>query len=368
MAMVQLRSSCRSARAALACLQGFHFGRASLMDHLTIAQFLGILVVMLAAAKLCGALTNAIGQPTVLGELLAGVLLGSSVLGLVNPDVEVIHLLAELGVIILLFAIGLETDLGKLLGAGGSSAAVAAVGVILPFALGYGACRLLGHSNLVATVSGAALTATSVGITARVLSDLGRLHEPESQIILGAAVIDDIIGLVILTVVSGLARGEQITALGVARITGIAFGFLAATLVVGSLVIPHLVRAASRIGLPGTTTILAVILAFGLAWLADNAGSAVIIGAFAAGLLIAKTPKAHEVERGVTELGNFFVPLFFVSVGAAVDVRVFNPLDSSNRSTLLIGGLLIVAAVTGSSRPVTQLPGSRGKRASSVWA
>ena len=198
------------------------------MDHLTVAQFLGLLVIMLATARLCGALAKAIGQPSVLGELVAGVLLGSSVVGLVDPKVEVVHLLAELGVILLLFAIGLETDLRKLLRVGGASAAVATVGVVLPFALGYGACRVLGLPNLVAIVAGAALTATSVGITARVLSDLGRLQEPESQIVLGAAVIDDIIGLVILTVVAGLAQGEQVTALGVARITGVAFGFLIA--------------------------------------------------------------------------------------------------------------------------------------------
>ena len=315
------------------------------MEHLSVPQFLGLLVVMLGAARLCGAVAKALGQPTVLGELVAGVLLGSSVLGLVNPHVEVIHLLAELGVILLLFAIGLETDLRKLMKVGGASAAVATVGVVLPFALGYAACRLLGLGNLVAIVAGAALTATSVGITARVLSDLGRLQEPESQIVLGAAVIDDVIGLVILTVVAGLTQGEQITALGVARITGVAFGFLAITLVVGSSVVPHLVRLASQIDLPGTTTILALILALGLAWLAEQAGSAVIIGAFAAGLLLARTPKAHEIEHGVTELGNFFVPLFFVSVGAAVDVRVFNPLDPANHRTLLVGGLLIVTAV-----------------------
>jgi Na+:H+ antiporter len=332
------------------------------MEHLSVPQFLGLLVVMLGAARLCGAVAKALGQPTVLGELVAGVLLGSSVLGLVNPHVEVIHLLAELGVILLLFAIGLETDLRKLMKVGGASAAVATVGVVLPFALGYAACRLLGLGNLVAIVAGAALTATSVGITARVLSDLGRLQEPESQIVLGAAVIDDIIGLVILTVVAGLTQREQVTALGVARITGVAFGFLAITLVVGSSVVPHLVRLASRIDLPGTTTILALILALGLAWLAEQAGSAVIIGAFAAGLLLARTPKAHEIEHGVTELGNFFVPLFFVSVGAAVDVRVFNPLDPANRSTLFVGGLLILAAVVGKFAAGYAAPWFKGKK------
>lgn len=332
------------------------------MEHPDVPSLLGILVVMLAVAKLCGALAKAIRQPTVLGELVAGVLLSASVLGVVDPKAEVIHFLAEVGVIVLLFSIGLETDLKSLLKVGPASAAVATVGLILPFALGYGACRLLGLENLVAIVAGAALTATSVGITARVLSDLGRMQEPESQIILGAAVIDDIIGLVILTVVGGLAAGNEVTAFGVAKITAVAFGFLIATLVIGSFVVPHIARLVSRIDLPGTSTILAVILAFGLAWLADKAGSAVIIGAFAAGLLLAGTPQVHEIEHGITELGNFFVPLFFVSVGASVDVRVFNPLDSANYQTLIIGGLLIVAAIVGKFAAGYAVPGFKGKK------
>jgi Kef-type K+ transport system membrane component KefB len=137
------------------------------------------------------------------------------------------------------------------------------------------------------------------------------LQEPESQIILGAAVIDDVIGLVILTVVTGLTRGDHITILGVAQIPAVAFGFLIATVVVGSFIVPHVVRLLSRADSRGTTAILALMLAFRLAWLADQAGSAVIIGAFAGGLVLAKTPNAHEIEHGVTELGTFFVPHFF---------------------------------------------------------
>src|SRR5262245_44684500 len=127
------------------------------MEQLSVSQFLGLLVAMLAAAKLCGALAKSVGQPTVLGELMAGVLLGTSVLGIVNPQVEVVHLLAELGVILLLFAIGLETDLRKLLSGGGTSASVATVGVALPFVLGYAACRLFGLSNPESIVAGSAL-------------------------------------------------------------------------------------------------------------------------------------------------------------------------------------------------------------------
>ncbi|WP_422931973.1 cation:proton antiporter [Singulisphaera sp. PoT] len=330
---------------------------------MNVPQFLGILVLTLGVAKLFAGLARLTGQPTVLGELLAGIVLGSSVLGVIKPESEVIHLLAELGVIILLFAIGLETDLGKLMKVGGNSAAVAMVGVILPFALGYGVCHLLGFGGLTAIVAGASLTATSVGITARVLSDLGRMQEPESQIILGAAVIDDIIGLIILTVVSGLTKGEQVTPWGVARITGSAFGFLVATLVVGSLVLPLVVKLAGRIKLPATPTILALMLALGLAWLADRAGSAVIIGAFVAGVLLARTPKALDIEHGITELGNFFVPIFFVSVGAAVDVRVFNPLNPANHATLIVGGLLIVAAVAGKFAAGYAVPWFKGKKA-----
>jgi Kef-type K+ transport system membrane component KefB len=317
------------------------------MEHLDVPQTLGILVIMLAAAKLFGALAQRIGQPAVLGELVAGVALGTSALGIVDTHNDVLHLLAEIGVVILLFEIGLETDLRKLVRVGGASAVVAMVGVALPFALGYAVCRMLGLVNLVAIVAGATLTATSVGITARVLSDLNRLQDPESQIILGAAVIDDVIGLVILAVVGGLTEGREVTIAGTAATTGIAFGFLFGTVLIGRFVVPPLFRFASRGDLPGTPTMLAVMLAFGLAWLASVSGSALIIGAFAAGLLLRDTPSAHEIERGVAHLGHFFVPLFFVTVGAAVDVRVLNPLQTANHSTLLIAGLLIVAAVVG---------------------
>lgn len=317
------------------------------MDHLDLPQFLGLLVAILAAAKAFGALAQWIGQPAVLGELCAGVVLGGSVLGIVNPKIEVLHLLSELGVIILLFAIGLETDLKKLLKVGGASTVVALVGVVLPFSLGYAVCLVLGLSNITAVMAGAALTATSVGITARVLSDLNRLQEPESQIVLGAAVIDDVVGLVILAVVAGVARGEGVSLWGVTSTTLIAFGFLIATLLIGRLVVPPMVRRLSKIDLPGTPTMLALLLAFGLAWLANYAGSATIIGAFAAGLIIRETPVAHEIERGITALGHFFVPLFFIMVGAAVDLTVFNPLHSENHRTLVIGGALIVAAVIG---------------------
>ncbi len=310
------------------------------VQHFDVPHYLGILVVILATAKLTGVLAQRIGQPAVLGELVAGVLLGTSVVGLVDPKDDILHLLGELGVILLLFEIGLETDLRKLMRVGTASAAVATAGVILPFALGYGTCLLLGLDNLKAVIVSASLTATSVGITARVLADLNRLQEPESQIILGAAVIDDVIGLVILAVVLGMVQGDDVTILGVVRTTVVAFGFLIFTILLGRLVIPTLVRWVLGVTPAGTAPILAVVVAFALAWLASLAGSAMIIGAFAAGVLLRETPQAHEMERGVVHLGRFFVPLFFVTVGASVDVR-----SLADSSTLVIGGLLIVVAV-----------------------
>ena len=315
--------------------------------HLDVPHVLGTLAVVLVAAKVVGAAAVRVGQPAVLGELVAGVLVGVSGLGLIDPKADALPLLAELGVLILLFLIGLETDLRGLLSVGPASAAVAIVGVVLPFALGYGACRLLGLAHLPAIVAGAALTATSVGITARVFSDLGRLGSPEARIVLGAAVIDDVLGLVILSMVSGLTEGEQITARSVLATTGTAFGFLLVTVAIGRWAVPPLFGRIERLGVRGTLGIAGLVLVFGLAWLADRAGSAMILGAFAAGLLLAGTPQAREIERDATALGHLLVPIFFVAVGAAVDLRTLNPIDPARRFTLLVGVVLIVAAVLG---------------------
>lgn len=316
------------------------------MEH-QVPQFLGLLVLILGTAKVLGTAAKWIGQPAVLGELVAGVLLGSSAFGWVDPNQETLHLLAEIGVIFLLFEIGLETDLKKLLQVGGTATVVAIVGVVLPFALGYAACRFRGLEPLVATVVGATLTATSVGITARVLADLGRLQERESQIILGAAVLDDVVGLIILAVVSKLSAGGTVSALDVAWIAAVAFGFLIVTLLVGSWLVPLVVRWLVRPGDSALATALAVMLAFALAWLAHTCGSAMILGAFVAGLLLRKTSLLHEIERGIAPLGHFFVPIFFVTIGAAVDLRTFNPMVAENQRSLWAGGLLIVAAVVG---------------------
>jgi Kef-type K+ transport system membrane component KefB len=317
------------------------------MDPPNIPHLLLILTVILGVAKLGGALAQSAGQPAVLGELIGGILVGRSVLGIVDANAEAIHFMSELGVVILLFAIGLETDIGRLLKVGATSLAVAVVGVALPFVLGFAVCRWLGLTSLVSIMAGATLTATSVGITARVLADLGRLHDAEGQIILGAAVIDDILGLIILTVVTALAAGQEVSWRGVLSATGSAIGFLMATMLIGRLVVPRVFRWAALVQLPGTATSLALIAAFGLAWLADRCGSALIIGAFAAGLLVVSAPGAHKIERGITELGHFFVPLFFVTVGASVDVRALDPFKPEGRIALGMACMLIAAGIAG---------------------
>ncbi|MGH7461941.1 MAG: cation:proton antiporter, partial [Longimicrobiales bacterium] len=187
-----------------------------------VTQVLGMLAAILLAAKLLGEVAERVGQPAVLGELLAGVLLGPSLLGLVDPTTSTVHLLAEVGVVVLLFSIGLETDLKRLLEVGGTSAMVALSGVVLPFAGGFLVSVMLGLTHPQAIVMGAALTATSVGITARVLGDLGRLNHPDGQVILGAAVFDDVVGLIILAVVSDMVAGSAITVSGILLRTALA--------------------------------------------------------------------------------------------------------------------------------------------------
>lgn len=318
-----------------------------MMEHSAVSQFVGMLVAILVVAKVAGALAQRVGQPAVLGELIGGVLIGSSALGWVDPHEPALRMLAELGILLLLFAIGLETDPARLLKVGTTSATVAVVGVLLPFVMGYLACRALGLSDLRSIMAAATLTATSVGITARVLSDLGHLRAEEGQIILGAALIDDVLGLLFLTVVQGLSQGQQISVVLVLEAAGRAIGFLLTAAFAGNLVIPTVLRAAESIQLPGTVTIFAVAVCLSMAWLADRCGSAMIIGAFAAGLVLGRAPRAREIERGIAGLGHFFVPIFFVSVGASVELSALNPIIPGSAFTLLTGSVLIAVGIVG---------------------
>ncbi len=311
-------------------------------DSHEFVNILATLVAIIIATKLLGALAQRLGQPAVLGELIAGVILGGSVLGIIDPQGPVVFALAELGVLILLFEIGLHTELGSLVRVGGTAASVGVVGVALPFFGGYVAAVMLGLETLPAIVCGAALTATSVGISARVLSDLGQLDRTEGRIVLGAALIDDVIGLIILSVVTGFAAGVVPAPLPILKTAALAFGFIAVAILVGRTLVPTAFGWIARIEIAGTLGLFGLAFAFVMAWLAEHAGSAMIIGAFAAGLILNPTPQRRTIERATTEIGHFFVPVFFAAVGAAVDIRSF--LDPG---TLAIGGALIVVGMAG---------------------
>jgi Kef-type K+ transport system membrane component KefB len=305
-------------------------------------NILFVLAAVILATRLLGEIAQRFGRPAVLGELVAGVLLGSSVLGVYDPHSPLLQAFAQLGVLVLLFQIGLSTDLRSLRRFAAPALMVASVGVLLPFVGGVALMRALGVDPVAALVAGAALTPTSVGISARVFNDLGRLQSPEGQVVLGAAIFDDVIGLVILSVISGVVAGGSVTWLGVGRTAGVAVGFIAVALVMGSVAIPPLFKAVERIRSTGGLGLIALAFALSLAWLAAASGSAMIIGAFAAGLILHPTPQRREIEVSVTALGHLFVPIFFAGVGAAVELRTL-----ASPSVLLIGAALLAVGAAG---------------------
>ena len=328
------------------------------MHDLSIPELFLTLATMLVGAKLLGELAERIGQPAVLGELAAGVVLGGSLLGVVpseGPAGEVVHVLAELGVVLLLFEIGLETDLREMFRVGPASLSVASVGVVLPFLLGFLYWAYVPHAasegatdlTTAAIFVGATLTATSVGITARVLSDLHQMSSPEARIIIGAAVIDDVLGLVILSVVTGLAAGTSLAALSVLRILVVAVGFLIVAVLVGRFVAPRLFDLVVRMRVRYVLLVFAIAFAIGLSAVAALAGSALIIGAFAAGLILSGTNQFDTIEREVRPVASIFAPIFFVSVGASVNLRLLDPTREGTSSILGVAAVLTLLAVVG---------------------
>jgi Kef-type K+ transport system membrane component KefB len=299
------------------------------------------LVIVLAAAKLGGELAVRLGQPAVLGELLAGVLVGNlSLVGITTLDglwaSPSLDMLARLGVLVLLFEVGLESTVGQMLKVGAPSVLVATLGVAVPFGLGWStsAWLLPGQSAYVHAFMGATLCATSIGITARVFQDLNRLHTAEARIILGAAVIDDVMGLVILAVVGGtitaVGGGAALSGIGIALIVAKAIVFLSASLVLGVYLSPMLFKMASRLQARGVLLALGLAWCFLLAWVSSLIGLAAIVGAFAAGLILEDVHYRGFVDRGehaldelIRPISAFLVPVFFVLMGLRTDLRAF---------------------------------------------
>lgn len=316
--------------------------------------------IILAAAKLGGHFAVRLGQPAVLGELLAGVLLGNiDIAGLLwfdsLQDQPAIGILAQLGVIVLLFEVGLESTVREMFQVGLPSLLVAVLGIVAPFLLGWGAGAILlpEHSTYAHIFLGAVLTATSVGITARVLSDLGQSRSPEARVILGAAVIDDVLGLVILAVVSGLIaaadQGQALSVIEIVLVLGKSVVFLFGALALGVYLSPHLFGLASKLSGRGVLLATALIFCFTLSYLASAIGLAPIVGAYAAGLILEKVHFRNFAARGEQELehlihpiSTFLVPVFFVLMGMQVDLRAF-----TNLSILGLAAVLTLSAILG---------------------
>jgi len=280
------------------------------------------LFVMLVSAKLMAELFERLRQPAVAGEILAGVIIGPGLLGWAAPS-EITGLLAEIGVIFLLFTVGLETKPSAIFKVGKRAAFVALLGVIAPFAGGYLVMQAWGSNTVESLFVGTALVATSVGITARVLSGMGLLDAPTARIILGAAVIDDILGLLVLAVVSSMAAGS-INYLEILSTAALAIGFTAFVALVGAPVVTRVAPRVERLRSGQGLFIFGLVLCLGLSVVATYIGVAAIIGAFLAGMALAEasedSPKMHSQISGVTE---FLVPFFLVNIGMQLRLDVF---------------------------------------------
>ena len=324
--------------------------------------FLLALAAILVAAKVGGELVERLNQPAVLGELVVGILLGN--LALVGLEVfeplktaPFLPIAAEIGVILLLFQVGLESELDELLAVGASAVAVAVLGVVAPVALGYAVSSAFmpgGGAWYVHLFLGATLAATSVGLTARVLKDIGRLDAPESNLILGAAVVDDILGLIVLAIVLGLVHAAdaggaiEISAGPILLIVLSAVGFLAGSVIVGRLLFVHFMRLVRLARSPSVPAVLAVAYCFLMAALAELVGLADIVGAFTAGLVVndelgrffGEKKELYRIDASITPVSTIFVPVFFVYMGLRVDLAAFASPD-----VLVFAGLLSVVAI-----------------------
>jgi Kef-type K+ transport system membrane component KefB len=282
------------------------------------------LFLMFAGGKALAEIFERLRQPAVVGELLAGVLLGPSLLGLIRPN-ELTEGLAEIGAIFLLFTVGLETKPRDLLQVGGIATLVATLGVAIPFVMGFVYMRVIDHAMVESIFVGAALVATSVGITARVLADAGVLSSRMARVILGAAVLDDILGMIVLAVVSSLSEGG-VNYLSLAIVAGEAVGFSLLVIFFGSHVVGRFRPAVAKLRARNSAFALSVVLCLGLSLASFYIGMAAIIGAFLAGLALADYSEQYRLQQNAHPIMEFLAPFFFVLLGAQINVRtVYQP-------------------------------------------
>lgn len=308
------------------------------MQHLTTVLF--DIFLIFASAKLLGEFFERVRQPAVIGEVLAGLLLGPYLLGVV-PHSPIYEGIAEIGVIFLLFTVGLETKPSDIMTVGVIASKVGLLGIVLPFILGFGLIAYLGHPTLEALFIGTALVATSVGITARVLGDMGLIQELESRIILGAAVIDDIIGMILLAIVSGLGEGA-LSWIRIAVVAIEAIGFTLFLAFVGTRVINRYGKLIEKIRTPHAPLVFSTLICLGLSALSSAIGMAAIIGAFMAGMVLAEFSEGYHLVEKAEAIYAFLVPFFFFVMGSHVNVAVM-----ANWEILWLALAITVLAVAG---------------------
>lgn len=296
--------------------------------------FLLQLLVILVAARVVGELVATLGAPSVIGELVAGILIGPSLLGWVQPN-ELIRVLAEVGVILLLFEVGLETDMGKLLDSGRKSILVAVGGFVTPLIVGFGVCYLLfQQSLLVSLFVGGTLTATSIGITVRTLADVHRQNSPEGQITLGAAVLDDLFGVVLLAILYEFSVTGEVNWTNAGKVLAYITAFFLIAPVLAKLMSRVIGQLDQKVDNPGLIPVTIVSLVLFFAWLAHLFGAPELLGGFAAGVALSRrfflpfglavktdTAFAHKIESQMKPIVQLFTPIFFVMVGLSLDLR-----------------------------------------------
>ncbi|MEA3222561.1 MAG: cation:proton antiporter [Thermodesulfobacteriota bacterium] len=329
-----------------------------------------VLFVLLVSGVAGGWIAKQLGQPIILGELTAGALLGlvfqNAIPLLAAHEVccgECLHLLAQIGICALLFEVGLDIRLKKVISVGGTAVSVALVGIIVPFALGYWiAIMLFNLSTMVALFIGATLTATSVGITAEVLDELGMIKSDSSLIILSAAVLDDVIGLIIIVMVSGMASGQSLSVMNILHILGMVVVFFAIVLLV-------LRPLASRImdlfedtyGEKGVTIVSFMFLLV-LAYIANVIGLDPIVGAFMAGLTLSEVRQRSDIDHALRPFISVFASLFFILMGLKMDLSLLNPFDPGNVPILGLSMVLIACAIVGKLVCGLVVPAGKGTR------
>jgi len=312
-------------------------------------QLLFELLLIFVTAKVGGELFERLRLPSVLGEILAGVALGPYALAWIHPS-DTIHSVAELGAIFVLFSAGLETSPAELIRVGRTALGVAVAGIVVPFILGFGYMKLRGDASTESVFVGAAMVATSVGITARVLGDLGVLSTRAARIILGAAVFDDILGMVLLAVVAGLASTRELEWLHLTVLTAEALAFALFMIFLAPRIVGRIQPRMERLSLHHAPLIVALSLCLFLSWLSSRIGMAAIIGAFFAGLMFADyAPRWNLLSRvgGTTE---FLAPFFFFSIGSRLDVRLFT--GDVLSAAVIVSILAIISKVLGCGLPL----------------